>query len=493
MHYTFSVYQLSDIIEMRNPPSSQPESSPNSTCLLRTCVEEPSDTLIEAEHELTQRLTLTAGTRAVLPSDSLSVSELVDLTLPTISSVIPPVKPELCFSNHPPTESVTIYRSRPVPPASFVEGLRNVSRQAMLNGKLSIMDWTRKNSMSFFSFELIEFWSSLADIVHARQEWEAAFQWLEETAQDDPRLSKEVHEVRLILQTTPWKANLQILRSRLPFHKMATFLSNSWLSSSQIDMSLSSMAVHQLRISGDQEKCRYLIGTTVLSELLTSSPLLHNKDSTHDALPHHSYTLHAPRDLRHAGAHLARYQPDAGDEVVFIAYSPPSHWAAVSITSKGILEWADSLGRRPPSTLVTGVQSWLRYHLMSSSFTLGNNFPCSRQTDSYLCGIIALNAIKHRIFGNALWCEENRSQLRIREFLDIMRLCGNIGGQKVRYTTFWLSMLRLMAFPCIRDMSLHLLAQPMILRAQHLNALHVLSVSHCPQLLHIPCIHRSQL
>ena len=214
---------------------------------------------------------------------------------------------------------------------------------------------------------------------------------------------------------------------------MATFLSNGWLSSSQIDMALSSIATRQLRISGEQERCHYLIGTTILSELLSSSPLLHNLP--HKALPPDSYSLHAPRDLQCAGAHLARH-----GEVVFIAYSPPGHWAAISVTSKGTLEWADSLGRCTPSTLITGVQNWLRYHLSLYSFTLGDNFPCSQQSNGYSCGIMALNAIRHRIFGDALWCKKNRSQLCIKEFIDIMRMCDQIGGQKVCFHIFRLSM-----------------------------------------------------
>ena len=420
---------------MCNAPSSQHTPSPSAnTCLLETSGRDHDGAPVDTDQELTRCLTLTEGTRAVLPSDSLSISELLELCLPTFSTAMPSMEPELCFSNHPPTESVAIYLSRPVPPATFIEGLRNVASQAILDGKLSIMDWTCKNPTSFFSFELIEFWSSLTQIIHARQEWEAALQWLRKAAQDEP-LDKEVREVLLILRTTPWKAELRLLRSHLTFLKMATFLSNGWLSSSQIDMALSSIATHQLQISGGQEQCRYLIGTTILSELLTSSPLLHNKKSPHDALTPHIYNLHAPQDLRHAGAHLVRYQPDANGEVVFIAYSPPGHWAAISVTSEGTLEWADSLGRRPPSTLVTGVQKWLCYHLSSSSFTLGNNFPCSQQTDGYSCGIIALNTIRHRIFGDALWCEKNRSQLHIGEFLEIMRMCRKSGGQKVCFVS----------------------------------------------------------
>jgi hypothetical protein len=420
---------------------SSPSANP---CLPETGGNNDNVVLIDADQELTQRLTLTAGTRAMLPSDSLSVSELLELSLPTSSTSIPSMEPGLYFSNHTPTESVTIYLSRPIPPTKFITGLRNVAKQAMLDGKLSIMDWTCNDSTIFFSFELIEFWSSLVQITNARQKWEAALRWLEWAAQDEP-LDKEVREIHLILQTTPWKAELKILHAHLSFVEMATFLSNGWLSSSQIDIALSSIASRQLQICGSEEQCRYLIGTTILSELLTSSPLLHNKKSPHDTfVTPQVYNLCAPRYLQQAGAHLTQYQSlDANGEVMFIAYSPPGHWAAVSVTSEGVLEWADSLGRRTPSTLITGVQTWLHYHLSSTSFTLSNSFMCSRQTDSYSCGIIALNAIRHRIFGDELWCEKNRSRLRIGEFLDIVHMYR---GQKVCFCIFELSMLILTMF-----------------------------------------------
>jgi hypothetical protein len=223
---------------MCNSPSSQRAPSPSEN----TRPLETSGGPIDADQELTQRLTLTARTRALLPSDNLSISELLELCLPTISAVIPPVEPNLCFSNHPPTASVAIYLSRPVPPAAFIEGLRDVARQAMLDGKLSIMDWTCKSSTvkSFFSFELIEFWSELTQIIHVRQEWEAVLRWLDRAAP----LEEEVRESHIVFQTTPWKADWQFLRSRLPILETATL----WLSSSHIDMVLSSVEKACFRI-----------------------------------------------------------------------------------------------------------------------------------------------------------------------------------------------------------------------------------------------------
>ena len=266
----------------------------SSNCLLETARKEHSDdTLFEAEQELTRRLALTASTRAVLPSDDLSVHALLDISLPTVSSVAPSIKPEQCFSDHPPTESVIVHLSRPVPPANFVSGLHNVARQAMLNGKLSIKDWTFTNSMSFFSFELIEFWNSLTKIIHAQREWGAALQWLEQATRDEV-LDKEVREVHLILRTTPWNAELRILRSRVTFLEMATFLSNGWLSSSQIDMALSSIATRQLRISGEQE--RVIISLALLSSP-NSYPLHHSYITCRTKLYRQILTVYMPREI----------------------------------------------------------------------------------------------------------------------------------------------------------------------------------------------------
>jgi hypothetical protein len=333
--------------------------------------------------------------------------------------------PSIVHVGHYGSPTITVSAS---PSSGFVKGLRIVAGQAMLDGKLSIVDWTCKNSTSFFSFELIQFWTELTRVIEARQVWAAAMKWLEQAAEDQ-RLVQDICEVCLMLQTMPWSASLQILRSRLTVLEMATFLSDGWLSSSQIDMALSSTALRQSASGDSQVLCRYLIGTTILSEYLHSSPVLHMKTSSHDNLPWQDYKMRAPQELQHAGEHLLQYQPDG--EVLFVAYSPPGHWAAISITSHGTLEWADSLGRHPPMKLVTGVCKWLGHHILASSFGLGNSFKCSHQTDSFSCGIIALNSIKHHIFGDALWCEEDHTWLRIQEFLNIMHMCQKFEGKSV--------------------------------------------------------------
>ena len=233
--------------------------------------------------------------------------------------------------------------------------------------------------------------------------------WLKQAAEDQ-RLDGDICEVHLMLKTIPWSASLQILHSHLTVLEVATFLSDGWLSSSQIDMALSSIALHQSDSGESKVVHHYLIDNTIFAEYLHSLLILQNT-SLHNNLPWQDYKLCVPQELQCAGEHLVQHQPDG--EVLLVTSSPPGHWAAIFLTSCGTLEWVDSLGCCPPMELVTGACNWLDHHMLASSFRVGNGFECSHQTDSYSCGIIALNAIKHHIFGDELWCEEDWAQLHI--------------------------------------------------------------------------------
>jgi hypothetical protein len=48
------------------------------------------------------------------------------------------------------------------------------------------------------------------------------------------------------------------------------------------------------------------------------------------------------------------------------------------------------------------------------------DLPCARQTDSYPCGIVAVNTLKHHLLGDELWTSLCWEILHIQEFLDIM-------------------------------------------------------------------------
>lgn len=45
-----------------------------------------------------------------------------------------------------------------------------------------------------------------------------------------------------------------------------------------------------------------------------------------------------------------------------------------------------------------------------------NDLPCGRQNDSYSCGVCAINAIAHHLFGDQLFTPKESRLLRIRYF-----------------------------------------------------------------------------
>jgi hypothetical protein len=109
LNLTLPVCQLNT--KMSNPLSPQRYYLSNAACPLDISGMNHNSVPIVVGQDLIQHLSLTVETCTLLPSESLSVTELINLCLPTFSGVMPSMDPHLCFSNHPPTESVAIYLS----------------------------------------------------------------------------------------------------------------------------------------------------------------------------------------------------------------------------------------------------------------------------------------------------------------------------------------------------------------------------------------------
>jgi hypothetical protein len=84
------------------------------------------------------------------------------------------------------------------------------------------------------------------------------------------------------------------------------------------------------------------------------------------------------------------------------------------------ISWGDSAGRAVPSGFEDRLRAWLSLFVPQIQFLPMQELPCARQTDGYSCGVIAVNTLKHHIFGDDLWTSSQREILRIQEFLDIL-------------------------------------------------------------------------
>ena len=89
-------------------------------------------------------------------------------------------------------------------------------------------------------------------------------------------------------------------------------------------------------------------------------------------------------------------------------------------TKAGTISWGDSIGRPIPHGLEDQLRAWLAHFIPQTQFLPLCVLPCARQMDGYSCGVIAVNTLKHYLFGDELWSSSRRKIIRIQEFLDIM-------------------------------------------------------------------------
>jgi hypothetical protein len=281
----------------------------------------------------------------------------------------------------------------------------------MLDGKPSIRHWEKSDV--FLPFDALGTWDYILKIIAAKKAWIGALQWIAGLPQAIPE--QYMIRIRSLLRQVPWKGYIKGLASSLKITDMAGFLSQEWLSDSHIHCMLTVTKHLRLDVlSGVDPKIP--ITEIVMPDFpshILSSPLLATTPITPD------YFAKAPKSIVCLGRTIANAA--TGIRLVAVAFSPPGHWACLLIdTQAGTISWGDSVGRTMPSGFENRLRAWLALFIPKTQFLPLQDLLCARQTDSYSCGVVAVNTLKHHIFGDELWAPSRREILRIQEFLDIV-------------------------------------------------------------------------
>lgn len=75
---------------------------------------------------------------------------------------------------------------------------------------------------------------------------------------------------------------------------------------------------------------------------------------------------------------------------------------------------------RQPSKFMKALEVWLKDSFNHKFMSKGNSLARGCQTDSFSCGIIAMNAIEHAVFGKHLWSVQGAVFERINWFVRIV-------------------------------------------------------------------------
>ncbi|KDQ58053.1 hypothetical protein JAAARDRAFT_206784 [Jaapia argillacea MUCL 33604] len=307
--------------------------------------------------ELCWRLSVPNNMQSALPSDNLSIKELVETSFPPMSTSFKLAATSSTFSVHPPNTSLDTLLTQPIPMLDILRNLQAESSQAMLDGMQSITDW--RSSGRYLPFSAIGMWSIFATAITAKEQWVRSYQWLRGLRKPDDSLKQLREWVLARLDSLPWNGTLNGLGCDVPIITLAQFLLHGPLTSDAIDL-MAHQAAFRLSMSPTVASLK-IIAPLVFSQCLSDTPSLTVKSLANLYNPD-SYPI-----LKHTAKHFG---DGSSGQLYFVVYNPRKHWAAV-------------------------------------------------MEDSVSCGIIAMNTVRHHAFDEILWSESTRDLLRIKEFISI--------------------------------------------------------------------------
>ena len=359
--------------------------------------------------ELCRRTSALPTETSLLPSPQLPVLHLLDFPTPPVTPSLKDIDAEAMFSSTIATHTSSECLQLLAPSPNILKALKSCAGQAMLDGKTSVQHWDKRDV--FLPFDALGMWGIILEADAAKNAWRDALAWLD---QQHNAPTPYIARVTKLLGTIPWKDYVKGLGSGLSVTEMAVFLSQEWLSDSHIDTMLSA-AVYLRRDTLSHITPHTEIITTDFITHVLASPLLGVSPIPSD------YADNAPKSVQRLGSVVSKSPTYV--RIATVTFSPPSHWACLVIDCQArTISWGDSLGRAAPAGLENRLKAWLSFFSPQIKFSTLQALHCAHQTDGYSCGVIAVNTLKHHIFGDKLWSASHRESLRIAEFLDILEI-----------------------------------------------------------------------
>jgi len=102
-----------------------------------------------------------------------------------------------------------------------------------------------------------------------------------------------------------------------------------------------------------------------------------------------------------------------------------NHWVGVIIDAAlGVMRYGDAFGKPPPAELLTILEWWLAVEIPSFLPSKLELLPCTAQTDSFSCSILAANAITHHLSTAAISTDSLQGSQSYRTYRHTQSITG---------------------------------------------------------------------
>lgn len=211
--------------------------------------------------------------KAVLPSDDIPVSTLIDFRLPGIAKW--PFSKKITFKEGVPEGR--LFLQSEIPPEPYVEELRKNFGQALLDGKFSMLD--PRTTDIRLPLWAIEFWRALHSVHNYRTAWSEGRDWIR-TKRTEGHDIQIFRKAERLLTTLPWNKLLDGPAAgvgRTTKHLIRFLSDEEWLSDALIDM----MTAHLVsQLSTTQQE-------TIIVDTRFGDAIFGAKDIKYHDQPHH--------------------------------------------------------------------------------------------------------------------------------------------------------------------------------------------------------------
>ena len=317
------------------------------------------------------------------PPLTLSVREFLEVNLPPVAVVTTrAMRTQKYHSDLPPTsESVDEIMSLLSPPDDILATLQQSIRSGTVKSIQCPHFQLETASEQRYPLWIVSFWVQLAFVRKRQENWRKAIEKLKiqmERNQNSSPLRKAFNSLAYV----PWTGQLQGVRDTIEVHELSLYFTRDWLTD---DHELVMLSMLKKTISTEGNNC--FVENTAFMTLLAAA---YDKKDEYG-------TEHAYGWIRKRGEDLASCQKRY---LATVANQDNTHWVAliVDFESQELL-YGDSFGHPISADMHAVIDWWTHYHT-NSRFTV-RTLPISRQQDSFSCGMLAWDALRHRLASGA--------------------------------------------------------------------------------------------
>ncbi|KAG1739662.1 hypothetical protein EDB19DRAFT_1978044 [Suillus lakei] len=359
-------------------------------------------------------LAIPAPIQSTIPSQTLSITQLLDINLPAsldckLDSNTITFSSCLILACVPDLDDVLSWT---VPPLHIVTKLLDQFGQAWFDGQSSVIHPSAPST--HLPFWTLSYWKEVSHALKAHIAWLSTHDWVLDRLDRDEHVTnhsaeeagRAIDEVLDVLGCLPWDVELRGLGASVGLHtsELRPLLSNTMIDGHVLDALI--VAINESL--DDSNSCHnYTVETLNFTNILQLGDARWSRyhfDRAFSRLHSLGNSLHNS-SIQH---------------IIFPVNISQVHWAVFSIDAEmQTIAYGDSLRWSWPASYVDTIQLWLKNH----GFTPFSKVPMahSNQIDSFSCAIAAINTIKHAVFKHPLFTDDKKYCLRMEEFLVLAR------------------------------------------------------------------------